>query len=153
MIRLLHAKLHHLRVTGADVNYVGSITIDTDLIERVGILPLQEVEIWNASNGHRLSTYVLPGEAGSGTVCLNGAAAHLCSPGDRVIVAAYELRDRQEVLRHGHQARVVVADEHNRAAQVFRQCLNAREGGMVLQQEPLPPLPEAGPAEALCAPS
>jgi L-aspartate 1-decarboxylase (EC 4.1.1.11) len=76
----MHAKLHNVRVTDANVNYVGSVTIDSELIDKVGILPLQEVEIWNVSNGNRLSTYVLPGEPGSGVICLNGAAAHLCDP-------------------------------------------------------------------------
>ncbi|TAE92467.1 MAG: aspartate 1-decarboxylase [Oscillatoriales cyanobacterium] len=83
-IRLMHAKLHGVRVTDANVNYVGSVTIDNELIDKVGILPLQEVEIWNVSNGNRLSTYVLPGEPGSGVICLNGAASHLCDPGDFV---------------------------------------------------------------------
>lgn len=146
LIRLLHAKLHHLRVTGADLAYVGSITIDIDLIEQVGILPLQEVEIWNASNGNRLSTYVLPGEAGSGVVCVNGAAAHLCDAGDIIILAAYELRDRDEVLRSGHQASVLIADEHNRPSKVFRQSLlperqrltfHQEDGGAAAELEPL----------------
>jgi len=145
LIRVLHAKLHRLRVTGADVDYVGSITIDTDLIGQVGIIPLQEVEIWNASNGHRLSTYVLPGEAGSGTVCLNGAAAHLCQPGDLVIIAAYEQRDRQEVLLRGHQARVLVADPLNRTERLFLQSLNPTPGGLAFRQEELTPPPLAAP--------
>jgi aspartate 1-decarboxylase len=146
VIRLLHAKLHRLQVTGADVDYVGSVTIDTDLTDQVGIVPLQEVEIWNASNGNRLSTYVLPGEAGSGTVCLNGAAAHLCEPGDSVIIAAYELRDREEVLRTGHAATVLVADERNRARQVFRQSLAPAAGRLAFHHEDL--IPPAAPAAA-----
>jgi aspartate 1-decarboxylase len=103
-IRLMHAKLHRVCVTDANVNYVGSVTIDSNLIDKVGILPLQEVEIWNVSNGNRLSTYVLRGEPGSGVICLNGAAAHLCDPGDFVIIAAYEERDRAEIFRTGHEA-------------------------------------------------
>ncbi|BDA75094.1 aspartate 1-decarboxylase [Rivularia sp. IAM M-261] len=127
-IRLMHAKLHRVCVTNANVNYVGSVTIDTDLIDKVGILPLQEVEIWNVSNGNRLSTYVLPGEPGSGVICLNGAAAHLCEPGDFVIIAAYEERDRAEVFRTGHEAKVIIADKHNRAQHFFTQTLYPDEG-------------------------
>ena len=124
-IKLMHAKLHHLRVTEAKLEYVGSFTIDRTLIEQVGILPLEEVHIWNLENGNRLTTYVLPGEAGSGVVCLNGAAAHLCNPGDRLIVAAYETRERAEVLENGHCAKVVIADEHNHCETFFEQHLDS----------------------------
>ncbi|NES82204.1 MAG: aspartate 1-decarboxylase [Moorea sp. SIO2B7] len=120
-IRLMHAKLHRVRVTEANLEYMGSITIDADLIEKVGILPLQEVQIVNVTNGNRLSTYVFPGEAGTGRICINGAAAHLCDPGDIVIIIAYEERDRTDVLRNGHQAKVLVADENNRCQQFFFQ--------------------------------
>ena len=130
-IRLMHAKLHRVRVTDANVNYVGSVTIDSELIDLVEILPLQEVEIWNVSNGNRLSTYVLPGEPGSGVICLNGAAAHLCEPGNFVIIAAYEECDRAEVLRTGHEARVVIVDEHNRCKQFFSQTLEPSQGKLL----------------------
>ncbi len=123
-IKLMHAKLHHLKVTEARLDYVGSITIDRALIEKVGILPLEEVNIWNLQNGNRLATYVLPGERGSGVVCLNGAAAHLCQPGDQVIVTAYELRDRQEIIDHGHCAKVIIADENNCCRTFFEQRLD-----------------------------
>lgn len=122
-IKLMHAKLHHLRVTEAKQEYVGSITLDRTLIEKVGILPLEEVHIWNLENGNRLTTYVLPGAADSGVVCLNGAAAHLCTPGDRLIVAAYETKERAEVLERGHCAKVIIADEHNHCAKYFEQHL------------------------------
>ena len=135
IIRLMHAKLHGVRVTDANVNYVGSVTIDTELIDKVGILPLQEVEIWNVSNGNRLSTYVLPGEPGSGIICLNGAAAHLCDPGDFVIIAAYEECDRAEVFRVGHEARVVIADEYNRCKKFFSQTLVPCEGKLLFDSE------------------
>ncbi len=136
-IRLMHAKLHRVRVTEANVNYVGSVTIDSDLIEKVGILPLEEVEIWNVSNGNRLSTYVLPGEPGSGVICLNGAAAHLCQPGDIAIIAAYEERDRAEVFRTGHQARVIIADENNRCQEFFYQTLEPRDNKLLFQSPQL----------------
>lgn len=148
-IKLMHAKLHHLRVTEAELDYVGSITIDRALIEKVGILPLEEVNIWNLENGNRLTTYVLPGEQHSGVVCLNGAAAHLCTPGDRLIVAAYELRDRREVLAEGHCAKVIIADEQNRCRTFFEQRLEIDgQAGMNLlvtdeaSVQPTPDLPD-----------
>jgi aspartate 1-decarboxylase len=122
-IKLMHAKLHRVRVTEANIEYVGSITIDRNLIEKVGILPLEEVNIWNVTNGNRLSTYVLPGEPGSGVICVNGAAARLCDAGDTLIIVAYEERDRDEVLREGHGARVIISDENNRVRDYMRQQL------------------------------
>jgi len=107
-IRLMHAKLHRVRVSEANVDYVGSITIDRELIERVGILPLEEVDVVNLSNGKRFSTYVFPGQTGE--ICPNGGAALLCQPGDILIIYAYEQRPRQEVLEKGHFAKVLVAD-------------------------------------------
>lgn len=126
-IRLMHAKLHRVKVTEANVNYVGSITIDRDLLDRVGLLPLEEVDIVNLNNGKRWSTYVIPGDAGSGQICPNGGAALLCQPGDLLIIYAYEERDRAEVLRDGHQARVLVTDEQNRPQEFFYQTLNSTQ--------------------------
>lgn len=128
-IRLMHAKLHRVRVTEANVNYVGSITIDEELLNQVGILPLEEVDIINLNNGKRWSTYALPGKAGSGEICPNGGAALLCQPGDILIIYCYEERDRAEVLRNGHTARVLVADEQNRLQQFFYQTLIPSQNG------------------------
>ncbi|MGB7274924.1 MAG: aspartate 1-decarboxylase [Geitlerinemataceae cyanobacterium] len=122
-IKLMHAKLHRVRVTEANRHYVGSITIDRELLEEVGILPLEEVEIVNIDNGNRWSTYVLPGEAGAGQICPNGGGALLCEPGHLLVIWANEERDRTEVLRDGHQAKVVLADEQNRCQKVFAQTL------------------------------
>lgn len=122
-IKLMHAKLHRVRVTEANIEYVGSITIDKYLIDKVGIMPLEEVNIWNVTNGNRLSTYVLPGKPGSGEICANGAAARLCDEGDILIIVAYEERDREEVLRSGHGARVILADEDNGVGDFIRQQL------------------------------
>ncbi|OUU21824.1 MAG: aspartate 1-decarboxylase, partial [Planctomycetia bacterium TMED53] len=78
---LLHSKIHRATVTGADLDYEGSVSIDTDLLEAADILPGQQVHIWNITRGTRIVTYALPGEAGSGTICINGAAAHQNEPG------------------------------------------------------------------------
>ncbi|PJF37771.1 MAG: aspartate 1-decarboxylase, partial [Phototrophicales bacterium] len=102
---------------------VGSITIDQDLMDLVGLLPLEEVELVNLNNGKRWSTYTIPGERGTGEICPNGGAALLCEPGDLLIIYAYQMCDRAEILEHGHQARVVVADEHNRVEQFLCQSL------------------------------
>ena len=120
----MHAKLHRVRVTETNVNYVGSLTIDRDLLDKVGLLPLEEVDVVNLNNGQRWSTYVIPGEAGQGSICPNGGAALLCQPGDLLIIYAYEQRDRTEVLRHGHQACVIIADEQNRVQEFLYQNLS-----------------------------
>lgn len=122
-IRLMHAKLHRVRVTEANVNYIGSIAIDKDLMDKVGILPLEEVDVINLNNGKRWSTYAIAGEAGAGGICPNGGAALLCQPGDILIIIAYESRDRSEVMSNGHQAKVVVTDEHNRCQEFIEQSL------------------------------
>lgn len=93
MIRIIRAKLHGLRVTGADLNYHGSITLDPEHCRLAGIYPLEFVEVWNKSTGARLTTYVIFGEAGSRCCILNGAAARTCHTGDEVIVAASDYID------------------------------------------------------------
>lgn len=127
----MHAKLHRVRVTEANVNYVGSITIDSDLLSKVGLLPLEEVDIVNLNNGNRWSTYVIPGEAGSGVICPNGGAALLCEAGDILIIYAYEEVDRAEVLREGHEAKVIVADDDNRPIRFYHQTLTPTTNGSV----------------------
>ena len=122
-IKLMHGKLHRVRVTEANVDYVGSITIDRDLMDKVGILPLEEVDVINLENGKRWTTYAIAGTAGKGEICPNGGAALLCKPGDILIIIAYEYRDRAELMQHGHQAKVVVADDRNRCVQFIEQSL------------------------------
>ena len=129
-IRLMHAKLHRVTVTEANVNYVGSITIDNDLMSKVGILPLEEVDVINLQNGKRWSTYAIPGEAGSGGICPNGGAALLCQPGDLLIIIAYQTCDRSTVFQHGHQAKVLIADEHNRCQEFMYQDLTPGDNGL-----------------------
>jgi aspartate 1-decarboxylase len=88
-VSMLRAKLHHARVTGADINYVGSITIDGALFEQAGMFAYEKVLVVDIENGARFETYIIPGERGSGVIELNGAAAHLATVGDRLIVMAF----------------------------------------------------------------
>jgi len=105
-------KIHRAVVTHADLHYEGSVTIDNDLMDAAGILPNEEVHIWNVTQGTRLVTYALQGPAGSGVICINGAAAHLNSPGDIVILATFgELEDDEA---KSWEPRVVLVDEANR---------------------------------------
>lgn len=122
-IRLMHAKLHRVRVTSANVDYIGSITIDQALMEKVGLLPLEEVDVVNLSNGKRWSTYAIPGTPGQGEICPNGGAALLCEAGDILIIYAYEQVERNKILQNGHLARVYIADEQNHCQQFIEQRL------------------------------
>lgn len=88
-IEVLRAKLHRIRITEADVNYIGSITLDEDLIDAAGLIEGEKVQVLNVNNGERLETYVIKGERGSGSVCLNGPAALKARVGDIVLVVAY----------------------------------------------------------------
>lgn len=98
MIQIIRAKLHGIRITGADLNYHGSITLDPDICEKAGIYPLEFVEIWNKNSGARITTYVIYGTPGAGECILNGAAARTCQKGDEVIVAASEYLNSPEDL-------------------------------------------------------
>ncbi len=115
----LRAKIHRARVTRCDVDYVGSITLDRDLLDAADLLPLEQVDVYNITTGDRFTTYCIPGESGSGEVGINGAAAHLAKVGDLVIVAAYCQVDRED-LPH-HRARVVLVGDGNRIAEVREQ--------------------------------
>ncbi|GAA4708810.1 aspartate 1-decarboxylase [Brevibacillus fulvus] len=114
---MMKAKLHRATVTEANLNYVGSITIDTNLLEAVDILPNEKVQIVNNNNGARLETYVIPGERGSGVICLNGAAARLVQPGDTVIIISYAMMD--ETTARQHQPRIAVLGEGNKIVQML----------------------------------
>lgn len=115
--KILLGKIHRATVTAADVDYMGSITIDPLLIEASGLLPLEEVEVWNVTNGERFSTYCLPGQPGDGHVTVNGAAARRVQVGDKVIVAAYGLVGQDSLGLH--EARVAVPDDANRLVRSF----------------------------------
>ena len=113
LIELLKSKIHRVTITEANLSYVGSITIDQDLIDAANILPGEKVQIVNNNNGARLETYVIAGERGSGVVCLNGAAARLVQPGDVVIIMAYAWMTYEEA--QGFKPAVVFPDsETNR---------------------------------------
>ncbi len=112
MIEVMKSKIHRARVTQAELNYVGSITIDEDLMDAADILANEKVQIVNNNNGARLETYVIPGERGTGTICLNGAAARMVQVGDIVIIISYALMDREEV--RAHKPRLVFPDDNNR---------------------------------------
>ncbi|WP_054949649.1 aspartate 1-decarboxylase [Numidum massiliense] len=114
---MMKSKLHNATVTEANLHYVGSITIDADLLRLVDMLPHEKVQVVNNTNGARFETYVIAGERGSGTICLNGAAARLVQPGDRVIIIAYASMADAEARQHCPQ--VAVLDEQNRVVQTF----------------------------------
>ncbi len=133
-IRLMCAKLHRVRVTSANVDYIGSISIDAELMEKVGILPLQEVEIVNLNNAQRWSTYAIPAPRGSREICPNGGAALLCQPGDILIIYAYQDCERHKLMLEGHVASVLVADENNEVADFFFQTLTPENGQLVFRE-------------------
>ena len=117
LTRLLKAKIHRATVTFTDVNYHGSITIDTDLLRASGLLPNEAVIVADCENGNRFETYVIPGEPGSGTVGVNGAAARLTQVGNRVIVMSFVSATPQEASNH--RSRVVICDKRNRAMETI----------------------------------
>lgn len=96
MIHVVKSKLHNVRVTESDLNYVGSVTIDEDLMDAANIIENEKVQIVNNNNGERFETYVIKGERGSGVICLNGAAARKVAVGDVVIIIAYAMMDMDE---------------------------------------------------------
>lgn len=114
----MKSKLHRLTVTGADLDYEGSLTLDAALIEAAGILPNEQVQVVNLNNGTRLTTYAIPGERDSGSVRLNGAAARLGAIGDRVIVITYALMEDAEAA--SRVPTIVFVDDSNRIKHVSR---------------------------------
>ncbi|WP_162418288.1 aspartate 1-decarboxylase [Cyclobacterium roseum] len=111
-IQLLKSKIHRVKITQAELHYVGSITIDEDLMDAANIIANEKVQIVNINNGERLETYVIKGERGSGQVCLNGPAARKAQVGDVVIVISYASMDFEEAK--GYQPIVIFPDEQNR---------------------------------------
>ncbi len=118
ILEMLKSKIHRATVTQAELNYVGSITIDENLMEAAEICEYEKVQIADVDNGARFETYVIAGEAGSGTICLNGAAARMVSTGDKVIIMCYAGMTPQE--REENPPRVVFVDDSNRITSIAR---------------------------------
>lgn len=114
---MMKSKIHRARVTEANLNYVGSVTIDQDILDIVNILPHEKVQIVNNNNGARLETYVIPGVRGSGVVCLNGAAARLVQKDDIVIIVSYALVAESELT--SHQPVIAIMNENNEVEQLI----------------------------------
>lgn len=120
---MMKSKIHRATVTEANLNYIGSITIDEDLMETADLLENEKVQIVNNNNGARLETYVIPGPRGSGVICLNGAAARLVQPGDHVIIISYALMSAEEL--RSHKPTVVFVDESNRPVETAKEEIHA----------------------------
>ena len=115
-LTMLKGKIHRAVVKQAELNYVGSITIDPELMDAAGILEYEMVQIVDVENGNRFETYTICGEAGSGMICLNGAAARCVSTGDKIIIMAYAQYEQEEARTH--KPAVVFVDEENRISRV-----------------------------------
>ena len=116
---MMNSKLHRATVTEANLNYVGSITIDRDLLDASGMLPNEKVHIVNNNNGARFETYIIAGEPGSGVICVNGAAARLVQKGDIVIILSYVYVTNEEASTH--EPTVLIMDKDNKIAEVIRE--------------------------------
>jgi aspartate 1-decarboxylase len=109
---MLKSKIHRATVTGADLHYEGSVTIDRNLMDAADIVSYEKVAVWNVTNGNRLETYAIEGERGSGVICLNGAAARLMAPKDLVIIASFVNMENSEAIKY--EPKLVFVDEQNR---------------------------------------
>lgn len=117
-VTMLNGKIHRATVMQAELNYVGSITVDEELLEAAGILEYEKVQIVDIDNGNRFETYTIAGERGSGLICLNGAAARCVQVGDKIIIMSYGDMEREEAVRH--KPKVVFVDEKNKIEKVTR---------------------------------
>lgn len=109
---ILKSKIHRVKATQANVDYEGSLTIDSDLMEAADILPYEQIHIWNVTQGTRLQTYAMVGQAGSGVICANGAAAHLVQPGDIIIIATFTILEESKARLH--EPKLVFVDAENK---------------------------------------
>ncbi|MBV7507110.1 aspartate 1-decarboxylase [Bacillus sp. sid0103] len=114
---MMNGKIHRATVTEANLNYVGSITIDENILDAVGMIANEKVQIVNNNNGARLETYIIPGERGSGVICLNGAAARLVQKGDIVIIISYAVVAEEKLA--AHKPKVAIMDENNRIKELI----------------------------------
>jgi len=113
---MLKGKIHRARITDANLEYEGSLTIDQDLMDAADILEYEQIKIYNISNGARFDTYAIPGPRGGGAICLNGAAARMGARGDLIIIVTYASYDGEEISRH--QPRIVLVDRNNQAVKL-----------------------------------
>ena len=116
-LTMLHSKIHRATVTDANLNYVGSITIDKALLKEANMLVGQKVDIVNINNGERFSTYIIAGEEKSGEICLNGAAARKVQKGDKIIIIAYASLSKEEIKNY--KPKIVIVDDKNQVAESF----------------------------------
>ena len=121
---VLRGKIHRARVTEANLDYEGSLTVDLELMEAAGLAPYEKIDVYNITNGNRFSTYLIQGPRHSGVICVNGAAAHLSRAGDKVIITGYGLATEEEVKHH--RPRVVLVDESNRIKQILHESTGTR---------------------------
>ena len=122
---MLRAKVHRATVTETRVDYEGSLTLDATLMKAAGMIPYERIDVYNADSGTRFSTYLIEGEPGSGVVCVNGAAAHLARPGERIIVATYAAFSPEEIA--AHRPTVVLVDSANRVKEIRREIVAGTE--------------------------
>jgi aspartate 1-decarboxylase len=120
---MLKSKIHRATVTEANLNYVGSITIDEDLIDLIDMLPNEKVQIVNNNNGARFETYIIPGPRGSGVICLNGAAARLVHIGDTVIILSFVMMTDEEARTHRPQ--IAIMGENNQVVSVLKEEIHS----------------------------
>ncbi|TKC19690.1 aspartate 1-decarboxylase [Robertmurraya kyonggiensis] len=114
---MMNGKIHRARVTEANLNYVGSITIDTDILDAVGMVANEKVQIVNNNNGARFETYIIPGKRGSGVICVNGAAARLVQEGDVVIIISYAIVPEEKIATH--KPKVAIMDQDNNIVEML----------------------------------
>lgn len=122
---MFKGKIHRVTITQADLHYEGSLTVDSDLLKAADILPYEKVAVVNITNGERLETYVIPGEPGSGVICLNGAAARRGSPGDLAIIISYAMVSDEEVKTW--QPTVVHVDKQNKIVEIKNEQVAGQE--------------------------
>jgi aspartate 1-decarboxylase len=109
---MLKSKIHRATVTHANVDYEGSLTVDSDLLRAADILPYEEIHVWNVTRGTRWRTYAIAGDAASGVICVNGAGAHLVKPGERIIIASFTVLEAAAAAKH--KPRIISVDARNR---------------------------------------
>jgi aspartate 1-decarboxylase len=117
LLTILKSKLHRAVVTETDIDYVGSVTIDETLMNAVGILPFEQVHVWNLTNGSRIITYAISAPKESGIICLNGAAAHLTRVGDRIIIGAFAQMDEKEAAKF--KPRIAIVTDENKIGKIL----------------------------------